>query len=196
MRVKEGWVLFWLFIGLLVAPIIVIVCELSLPSDYSHIKKYQMSSHASPLRFHLIGDFGDLDTTTPINNTEPVIVVAEVMQAKSLIRPISMIVSVGDNLYPDAYSEFQQTLFELMYKTFNIKGLKGKPWYLVLGNHDVAISSDYEIDADSLYPMWNLPDHNFTLNIALSDKYQVGFTFIDANILIGNDEGAANSLYT
>ena len=191
MRVKEGWVLLFIFFSLLVPTIVVIVGEVTKNSSYSHISKYTLSTTPAPLRFDVIGDFGQLHSENLTDNQEPVISVAQAMQAQALQRSISFIIAVGDNSYPYAYSDFDQNIYKLMYDDFDIPGLKAKPWFLVLGNHDWEKNPEYEINANELYPMWNMPSHYYNFSLSIDRGYKVGFTFVDANIFLGS--GSANA---
>lgn len=195
MRLKEGWVLFFVFLTLMVPTLIVIVGEVTQDVSYSDIKKFELSKTSAPLRFYVIGDFGDLDSTEPINNTEPVVLVSQSMQKHALVRPVSFILSVGDNSYPHAYSNFDQVIYKLMYHVFDIEGLKAKPWYLVLGNHDCMVNCDFEINSNRIYPMWNMPSNYYNFTVNIDAGYKVGFTFLDGVILIGNNPNAIGEQY-
>ncbi|OMJ69337.1 hypothetical protein SteCoe_32963 [Stentor coeruleus] len=194
MKVREGLMLFLLFIILLVPPIIVIIAEVSQDNSYSDIKKYPLAKNSGPIRFHLIGDFGDLEAPKT-NNSEPVELVSQTMENQAKQRPISFIISAGDNVYPHSASNFDQTLFKLMYKTFDIQQLKGKPWFAVLGNHDCVVDSEFEINADELYPMWNMPTHYYNFSINIGNEKLVGLTFLDGCILLGNDQKKIDEQY-
>jgi hypothetical protein len=187
MKAKEGWILLFLFLTLLVPPLVVIIGEVSGPTSYSTLDKYALNSVPGPIRFHLIGDFGDLKSTTPVNNSEPVKVVSEAMQKQAAMRPIDFIISAGDNSYPHAYANFDQTIYELMYKTFNVDSLSARPWYAVLGNHDCVQNPEYEINANELYPMWNMPSNYYNFTVDIGNSSLVGFTFLDGCILLGGD---------
>ena len=195
MKIREGWALLIIFFILLIAPIIVIIGEVSDDHSYDSIHKYPRSKSAAPIRFHLIGDFGDLQSTDPINNTEPVKLVSDIMREQSLQRPISFIISAGDNSYPHSYANFDQTIYKLMYDTFDVDGLKGKPWYLVLGNHDCVVTPDYELHSNKLYPMWNMPSSYYNFSIPI-DTGSVGFSFLDGCILLGDDQKEISKQYS
>lgn len=194
MKVREGWILFLLFLILLVPPIIVIIAEVSQDNSFSDVKKYKLPNSSGPIRFHLIGDFGQLHTQK-INNSEPVSYVAESMKNQAKQRPIDFIISSGDNVYPEATSNFDQNFYKLMYDVFDIQQLKGKPWYAVLGNHDCVKNPEYEINADELYPMWNMGSHYYNFSIDIGSGKYAGFTFLDGCILVGSDQKKIDEQY-
>jgi predicted phosphodiesterase len=193
MKGKEGWVLVALFLVLMVPALIVIVAEVSRDKSYSHITKYKISDSEKPLRFHVVGDFGNIHSTDEIDGTEPVKFVAHAMKNQALKRPIDFILSAGDNSYPEAYADFDQHIYKLMYDIFQLEGIKAKPWYLVLGNHDCYDDPDYEVHANKLYPMWHMPHkyYHFTRDIDLGKK--VGFVFLDGCALTGEGVPYSNS---
>jgi Calcineurin-like phosphoesterase len=193
MRVKEGSILFLFFILVLTPLLIVIIAEVSQDNSYENITRYPIELASSPLRFHVIGDFGDLAADDPINNTDPVIFVSDIMQRNAKERPISMIISVGDNTYNHAYAYFDQTAYNLMYNVFDKPTLQGKPWYLVLGNHDCEIDPMFEVEATKLYPMWNMPARYYNFSYPIDSGYYIGLTFLDGCILTNDPENSDNT---
>lgn len=153
MSAKEVWVLLSIYAMILICFIVVIVSSAAAQGDTPDIKKFGLSHAPGPLRFQLIGDFGDLDSTDKVYNGEnPVQAVAQRMSSNTLVRPISLVISSGDNRYDSPDSFFDQIIYRLMNHIFDKGGLKSRPWYLVLGNHDCEIDPQFEIDANDLYP--------------------------------------------
>lgn len=185
MKGKEGWVLVVLFLILMVPPLIVIIAEVSRDTSYDKITKYKISSSDKPLRFHVVGDFGNLHSSDEINSTEPVNLVAHAMKKHAVQRPIDFILSAGDNSYPEAYADFDQHIYKLMYDVFQLEGIKAKPWYLVLGNHDCYDDPDYEVHANKLYPMWHMPHKYYNFTRDIGNNHKAAFTFLDGCILTG-----------
>lgn len=185
MKGKEGWVLVILFLTLMVPPIIVIVAEVSKDTSFSKISKYSLADSAKSLRFHVVGDFGNLHSEVIIDGEEPVNLVAHAMKKQAVQRPIDFILSAGDNSYPEAYADFDQHIYKLMYDVFQLEGIKAKPWYLVLGNHDCYDDPNYEVHANKLYPMWNMPHRYYSFTKEIDGGSKALFIFLDGCILTG-----------
>lgn len=196
MKGKEGWILVILFLTLLIPPIIVIIAEVSKDVSYNKIDKYSLSSSSKPLRFHVLGDFGNLKSEVIIEDKEPVNLVAHAMKTQAIKRPIDFILSAGDNSYPMAYAKFDQHIYKLMYDVFQKEAIKAKPWYLVLGNHDCYVNPDYEVKDNKLYPMWNMPSRYYSFVKEIDDSKKVGFTFLDGCALTGQGVTYSNSSAT
>ncbi|CAG9329922.1 unnamed protein product [Blepharisma stoltei] len=178
MSAKEVWVLLSIYSLIVAAFIVVIVSSASSQSKTTKLEKFELVA-GQPLRFHLLGDFGELDPYEKIYNEYPVQVVAQRMVANAYVRPISMIITTGDNRYPKPDSKFDQVIYKYLYHIFNKGGLQSKPWFLVLGNHDCSSNPQYEIDATSLYPMWHLPRKFYNFTIEIDNKYLAAFIFMN-----------------
>ena len=174
---KDTLGIFVVFSLLGVCLTIVLIAEWADKESTPPITKVQVHNQAE-LNFHVIGDFAQFDSSKLIEGKEPVQLVAEQMKELALYNPIQMIVSTGDNRYPYSNSAFDQVIYRYLYRTFNLPGLSHKPWYLVLGNHDCREDPSYEVDANNLYPAWNMPSpyFNFSVNV---DQGKVGFVFMD-----------------
>ncbi|CAG9336209.1 unnamed protein product [Blepharisma stoltei] len=128
------------------------------------------------LRAHIIGDYGELRKSHELKNGKWYVeYVAEKMREISDTQPISMVISVGDNIYNKPKGSFDERNFKLMDKIFSEGSIGMKPWYLVLGNHDCRSDYSTEIDMSKLYRNWNMPKPywNSTINIGNSKKVSV-----------------------
>ena len=160
---KERILLAGLFLAILTTFTIVLIVETSSSGSTSTIDKYSYSSQG-PLRFHLVGDFGELRKDKKLaDGYWAVEHVAAKMKEVADTRPIGFIMTAGDNRYQDVNDEFDEKIFEMMHNLFDDGSLAMKPWYITLGNHDCISSVKYELEMQELYPMWNLPEPYYTL---------------------------------
>lgn len=96
---------------------------------------------ASPVRFALLGDWGNGDqSTTDISRQ---------ITAVHDKTPLSMIVTAGDNIYPDGSASSFQKYFE---KPFEPLLARKVPFYACLGNHDVRSGRE----AQENYPLFGM----------------------------------------
>lgn len=65
------------------------------------------------------------------------------MDFRAQSHPISMIITTGDNVYPNTSGKFDKDFYTLM-RIFGIGAIETKPWYAVLGNHDCYNNVDYQ----------------------------------------------------
>jgi len=177
---KELYFILGLFFVLLTAFIIVVISETASAGSTSSIRKYPFTS-TGPLRFHLVGDWGDLRKSTKKedNGTLPVTYVADAMRIQASKKPISMVISVGDNIYEKPKGKFDERFYTLMFKDFDYGSIAMKPWYLVLGNHDCYSGVDDELDMDELFPMWNMPSAYYNKTFPLGGQNVAGFAFLN-----------------
>jgi 3',5'-cyclic AMP phosphodiesterase CpdA len=105
-----------------------------------------LASAAKPVHFALLGDWGNGD-----NNTTQI---ARQMLSAHDRTPLDMIVTAGDNIYPDGAAERFGEYFERPFEGL-IK--KNVPVYACLGNHDVRSGSD----AQMRYPLFNMGGRNY-----------------------------------
>lgn len=117
------------------------------------ISKIPVPRFSGPLRYHLIGDFGELRKNKEFSlDYPPVHAVANSMSNRAKSAPISMITTAGDNVYTHGTGLFDQTLYMLLENVFKLEGLSDIPWFPVLGNHDCYIPKTKEIQMNALYP--------------------------------------------
>lgn len=183
MKLKNALVCFLVCLSFLVPPALVVVAEILGGNSYEDISKYPFPRNDGPLRFHVIGNLGGINQKNIGNNTQPVNEIAKMMQTQAKTKPISFIISTGNNVYPTMTNNFDPILYNLMYEVFDIEELKGKPWYLSLGTDDCQNISSYEIDAHKLYPMWNMPNNYYNLTFDIGQGKGVALTFLDSCIL-------------
>jgi 3',5'-cyclic AMP phosphodiesterase CpdA len=100
----------------------------------------------APVRFALLGDWGSGD-----NNTAQI---AKQMAAIHDASPLDMVVTAGDNIYPDGAAEHFGAYFERPFEPL-IK--KNVPVYACLGNHDVRSGADSQMR----YPLFNMGGRNY-----------------------------------
>ena len=166
---------------LLVALAITVPVEQS-NRKHSTVEKQTVGS-GRPLRFHLVGDYGQLvntsDTVSRALPAIPVELVANQMANRSLTYPIDFIATTGDNVYPNGMIDiFDHTQFQLMYEYFNKPGLSGRPWYPVLGNHDCE-NTPPMLEITNVYPMWNMPSDYYSLTVELDNSATAVLIFLN-----------------
>lgn len=166
---------------LLIALAITVPVELS-NRQHSTVHKTTVGG-GRPLRFHLVGDYGQLvNTSDTLSLTAvpiPVEIVAQQMSNRSLVFPIDFITTTGDNVYPNGMKDiFDATQYDLMYHVFDKPGLVGRPWYPVLGNHDCENTPPMLQITDS-YPMWNMPSDYYNLTVELDNNATAVLVFLN-----------------
>jgi len=181
MRRTEVAVVGGLTVLLLIAVAITVPVELS-SRKHSDVEK-QTVGGGRPLRFHLVGDYGQIvnksDTLALKQAAIPVELVASQMSNRSLTYPIDFIATTGDNVYPNGMKDiFDSTQFQLMYQIFNKPGLAGRPWYPVLGNHDCE-NTPPMLDISTVYPMWNLPSDYYSFPVSLDNNAAAVLIFLN-----------------
>ena len=143
------------------------------------IEKTPLKFSGSPLRLHLIGDFGELETKHEIApDTWQVDYVASSMDRLAKERPISMIIAAGDNVYEEPVGIDDPTMFKLLNDVFALENLD-VPWYAVLGNHDCYTNSDYEVKMTNFFEKWNMPDYYYSKKFPIGEGKNAGFAFLN-----------------
>jgi len=99
-----------------------------------------------PVRFALLGDWGCGDENT--------IRVARQMAAAHDRLPLDMIVTAGDNIYPDGAAERFGECFERPFEPIIRRRV---PVFACLGNHDVRSGTE----AQMRYPLFNMGGRNY-----------------------------------
>ena len=89
-------------------------------------KTKDIHSKENFLRFHVIGDYGEMNPSKmyPII---PVQLVANAMSQQALKSPTSMVLTVGDNFYPKINSYFDPLIFSVLEEVFNQTGIHEIP---------------------------------------------------------------------
>ncbi|OMJ77890.1 hypothetical protein SteCoe_22408 [Stentor coeruleus] len=186
MRVKEQIIILKIFIAISIPFIAVIIAQLCTNTSYTEISKLSFENEHNPLRLHIIGDFGELHPNTTYNSTLPVKLVAHLMDHRAKVYPISFIISLGDNFYPNLSSVFDPMAHTIMNEIFDLESIKIKPWYLILGNHDYQVDPYDQIEMNKLYAMWNLPDYYYNKTLKIDNGFFVSFIFLDGVVLEGS----------
>lgn len=148
---KEAIAILLLFSILIGGIILILIGQGTVSKNTPTIEKYPALFNGT-LRYHALGDWGELRKHKYINNAFPVEYVAQSMATQARAKPINMIVTVGDNDYPNTKGYFDEIFFELLGKVFNLEGIKVLPWYATFGNHDCYINEDYQLNMNNLYP--------------------------------------------
>lgn len=101
---------------------------------------------ATPVRFALLGDWGNGDQNT--------IDVARQMTAVHDRTPLDMVVTAGDNVYPDGAASHFRNNFEQPFEPLLSRRV---PFYACLGNHDVKAGREAQLK----YPLFNMGGRNY-----------------------------------
>lgn len=126
--------------------------------------------------FYVIGDWGrngefhQRDLAVTMN------------KVAATIEP-EMILSTGDNFYPDGVISTQDPLWKTSFEdVYTGHGLMA-PWYVVLGNHDYHGNPQAEIDYSKISQRWNMPARYFVEDKMIDDGTSIKFIFIDTSPL-------------
>lgn len=138
-------------------------------------RELQDTKLAKSFNFLVIGDWGR-------NGEFHQKSVSNQMNIASKTLGANMIVSVGDNFYPNGVQSTQdpqwKQSFEDVYPQYDLN----KPWYSAMGNHDYYGDLQAQIDYSKISRRWNVPALYFTQYFQLEDKSgQAAFIFIDTN---------------
>ena len=104
------------------------------------------ASSAIPVRFALLGDWGNGDQNT--------VDIARRMTEVHDQMPLAMVVTAGDNIYPDGSASHFRSKFEQPFEPLLTRGV---PFYACLGNHDVRSGRDAQIK----YPLFHMGGRNY-----------------------------------
>lgn len=100
----------------------------------------------APVRFAMIGDWGSGDGGEAA--------VAERMAATHAGTPFDMVVTAGDNIYPNGSGENFGSHFERPFEALIKKDIR---FYSCLGNHDIRAGEQAQLD----YPLFNMGGRNY-----------------------------------
>lgn len=101
---------------------------------------------ATPVRFALLGDWGNGDRNT--------IDVARQMTAVHDRTPLDMVVTAGDNIYPDGSASHFRNNFEQPFEPLLSRRV---PFFACLGNHDVKAGREAQLK----YPLFHMGGRNY-----------------------------------
>ena len=104
------------------------------------------STSTRPVRFALLGDWG--------NGEESQFAIGARMAKEHAARTIDMVVSTGDNIYPNGSPEHFGEKFERPFAPLLKEGL---PFYTVFGNHDVRRGASAQMQ----YPLFNMRGRSY-----------------------------------
>lgn len=121
---------------------------------------------ATPVRFAILGDWGNGDQNT--------IDVAHQMTAVHDRTPLDMVVTAGDNIYPDGSASHFRNNFEQPFEPLLSRKV---PFYACLGNHDVKSGREAQIK----YPLFNMGGRNYYSHTAGGGMVEV--FILDSNAM-------------
>jgi tartrate-resistant acid phosphatase type 5 len=136
--------------------------------------------------FFVIGDWG-----APEKHQKDV---AHAMAVEADQQQPRLIVSVGDNFYPNGVASVTdqqwKNAFEDMYNAPSLN----HQWYAVLGNHDEQGSSEAEFAYQQVDSRWHMPSRYYTHVEPVSEGVEAQFFFLDTNGHGSGDEETALGL--
>ncbi|GAB3031881.1 purple acid phosphatase family protein [Bowmanella dokdonensis] len=95
-----------------------------------------------------------------------------------------LIVTTGDNFYPDGVASVKDPYWSSSYENIYQGPNLFRPWYVTLGNHDYRGNVQAQIDYSQISQRWNLPARYYSRTFALPDsEEEVLILFIDTNPL-------------
>jgi predicted phosphodiesterase len=133
------------------------------------------------LRFHVLGDFGELHPHEEFPEL-PCKRVARKMNEQASLFPISMIVSVGDNFYPKPEEKLLDEVIKVFKIFFKGEKIKDVPWFLIDGNHDLYRSRTIGKDIRKNYKNVKFPNAPWNMTI-LMKNFSISFTFLPCDLI-------------
>lgn len=135
----------------------------------------------SPVRFAVIGDWG--------NGKAGQMAIGERIARVHRVTPLDLILSVGDNIYPNGEPKDFGHKFERPYAEL----IKQKvPFYTVFGNHDVRKGREAQLR----YPLFNMNGHSYYTvkrGSGLIEFFMLDSTAMDARQVAWVDKSLAES---
>ena len=129
---------------------------------------YNIEIEGKSKSFIVVGDWGCNPDTPTKCNVKNQTNVADAMLNIHKQYSTSMVISVGDHFYDDGILSSNDPRWITGFENIYHKSLK--PWYVVLGNHDVRGSVKAQIEYSDISKRWNLPSNYYTKDFALSNS--------------------------
>lgn len=148
-------------------------------TTYSAKPKIETDGHT--LRFHVIGDFGNLNPFLTKSHL-PIQKVASSMSSHATQNPISMVLTTGDNFYMSKSVNYLAVSDTVLNSYFNSTDLTTIPWFLLYGNHDCYTKEDYGDHLEYLYPFIYMPKCPWNMTVELNE-FSVSFTFLPCDLI-------------
>lgn len=131
----------------------------------------------APLRFIVIGDFGNLDNAVGINTSK------EVMARLAEVKKFDFIITTGDNIYMNGIENINnRTKADQVTKIFQTEHLKDVPLHPTLGNHDCYSNSENEVLYSQYNKQWQMPSDYYVLETPLKDNSNKTFVNLMLNV--------------
>lgn len=122
------------------------VATLATRSTFAWAETADPVGSVSPVRFALLGDWGNGDQST--------IDIARQITAVHDKTRLDMVVTAGDNIYPNGSASSFQSYFEKPFETLLARGV---PFHACLGNHDVRSGRE----AQEKYPLFGMGGRSY-----------------------------------
>jgi len=115
-------------------------------------KRRVPSSNDESVHFIVLGDWG---RQGQYNQTSVAHQMTQWCKSKG---KCDFVMNVGDNFYKDGVTSVDDPLWKLSYENiYDSKELKQCKWYSVLGNHDIRLSPQSQIDYTKYSDRWYMP---------------------------------------
>ncbi len=139
-------------------------------SELKISKSYQEIDDA--YHFYTIGDWGR-------NGDHGQKELAVTMNMAAQIVEPEIIISTGDNFYPNGIASVQDPYWKSSFEDIYRGAELFCPWYAVLGNHDYRGNIQAQIDYSQVSKRWNMPGKYYLKDIETDDGTSVRIVFID-----------------
>lgn len=147
----------------------------------TYASKPEIKTDGQTLRFHVIGDFGNLNPFLTDSDL-PIKKVANAMASQAKKNPISMILTTGDNFYMNRTVNYLLVAESVLNSHTNLSSLSAIPWFLLYGNHDCYTKEDYGDHLEYLYPFIYMPKCPWNMTVEL-EEFSVSFTFLPCDLI-------------
>ncbi|MDO5608061.1 MAG: tartrate-resistant acid phosphatase type 5 family protein [Capnocytophaga sp.] len=107
--------------------------------------------------------------------------VAEQMARASKTLDADIVVSTGDNFYPNGVRSVQDPQWWQSYENIYGNFYLNIPWLVSLGNHDYYGNYEAQIEYSGISRRWIMPDKYFTQTYTLKSGKKILFIVIDTN---------------
>jgi len=123
---------------------------------------------ANPFHFFVIGDWGRAGLYWQRE-------VAHAMERVAMEFEPAFVISTGDNFYPDGVADIYDLQWRNSFNSIYNPTTLPYPWYAVLGNHDIHLHAQAQIDFTEHDSRWNMPDKYYSFSM---ERDNVRFKFI------------------